>query len=138
MAKQVLIDAVVYIAGENVSDWVSKLEFDHEYEAQPTTTYGDGGEETVVGGLGKGSIAFDFKNDYAPGAINDIMSGLVSRTPVTCTFKPFDAAVSSANKLHTVNILLNSWQPISGNVGEVPTVSRTYQKSGAFTVTTTG
>jgi hypothetical protein len=138
MAKKAIINAVVYIGGQNVSDWLSKIEDDGAYDEVETTTYGDNGEKTYVGGLHGGTISMDFKQDYAPAAINDIMSGLVSREPVTMSWKPFDAAVSSANKLHEGKILLNSWQPISGNVGELPTVSKTFQKSGAWTVTTTG
>lgn len=138
MAKRAFLDPVIYIAGNELTDWVSKLEFEYMYEQQPTTTFGDGGAETVVGGLETGSIGLDFKIDYAPAALNDVMESLVSRTPVTCTFKPEDAAVSSANKLYTVSILVNSWQPVAGNVGEVQTISRQYTKSGTFTVTTTG
>ena len=138
MAREALLDAVVYISGNDVSTWVSKVEFETQFEEQETTTFGDDGEKTYVGGLRSGTIGLDFKNDYTASALNDIMSGLVSRTPVSMSFKRANAVVSSANKLYTVPILLNSWQDISGNVGEVPSISRTYQKSGAYTVTTTG
>lgn len=138
MARQASLEAVVYIEGQNVSDWLAKVEDDDMYAEQETTTYGDGGAKTVVGGLFEGTIGLDFKNDYAPEAINSIMSSLVSRTPVNMSYKPFNAAVSSANLLHSGKILLNSWQPISGTVGEIPTVSKTYTKSGLWTTTTTG
>lgn len=138
MARQASLEAVVYIGGQDVTAWVSKIEDDEMYAEVETTTYGDDGAKTVVGGLFEGTIALDFKNDYAPAAINAIMSSLVSRTPVAMSYKPFNAAVSSANLLHSGSILLNSWQPISGNVGEVPTVSKTYTKSGAWTKTDGG
>lgn len=138
MARKAIIGAVVYIEGNDLTEWVSKLEDDDVIDENEVTTYGDEGHKTYVGGLQGGTIALDFKNDYAPGAIDDIMSSLVSREPVSMSWKPFNAAVSSANKLHSGKILLNSWQPISGNVGEQPTVSKTYSKSGRWTVTTTG
>ena len=138
MARQASIEAVVYISGNDVSDWVTKIEDDEMYAEVETTTYGDGGAKTVVGGLFEGTIALDFKNDYAGGAIDSIMRSLISRTPVSMSYKPFNATVSSANLLHSGSILLNSWQPISGNVGEVPTVSKSYSKSGAWTTTDGG
>lgn len=138
MARSALLDAVVYIGGNDVSDWVSKLEDDQEYVEQETTTYGDDGNKTVVGGISQGSISLDFKNDYAVAAIDSIMESLVSRTPVAMSYKKANAAVSSVNKLHSGSILLNSWQPISGNVGDVPSVSKSYTKSGAWVTTTTG
>ena len=138
MAREVILDAVVYISGNDVSQWCKKIEEDTSYAEQDTTTFGDGGSKTVVGGLDEGSIALDFINDYTASSLNDIMSGLRSRTPVTMSYKRADAVVSSANKLHTGSILLNSWQDISGNVGELPNISRTYTKSGAWATTTTG
>lgn len=138
MPRKAIIDAVVYIEGNDLSDWVSKLEDDEMYDEIEVTTYGDEGNKTYVGGLKGGSIGLDFKQDFAPDAIDDIMASLVSREPVNMSWKPFNAAISSANKLHSGKILLNSWQPISGNVGEQPTISKTFSKSGAWSVTTTG
>lgn len=138
MARKAIIDAVVYIAGNDVSEWVSKLEDDDVIDEIEVTTYGDDGNKTYVGGLRGGTISLDFKNDYAPDSLDSIMSSLVSRDPISMSWKPFKTTISSANKLHSGKILLNSWQPISGNVGEQPTVSKTYSKSGAWTTTTTG
>lgn len=138
MARSALIDAVVYVDGNDISAWVSKIEDDFEYAEQETTTYGDEGNKTVVGGIRSGSIALEMKNDYGAGALDSIMQSLVSRTPVAMSYKPINAVVSSVNKLHSGSILLNSWQPISGNVGDVPTVSKTYTQSGAWVTTTTG
>jgi hypothetical protein len=133
-----LLDAVIYVSGNDISSYVTKIEDDDTYEEQDTTTYGDAGTKTVVGGIKSGTISIDFKNDYAVNALDDIMTSLVSRTPVAMSYKRTNAVVSSVNKLHSGSILLNSWQSISGNVGEVPTVSKSYTKSGAWTVTTTG
>jgi hypothetical protein len=138
VSRQASLEAVVYIEGNDVSDWLTSIEDDDMYAEQETTTYGDGGAKTVVGGLFEGTVKLDFKNDYAPAAINAIMTSLLSRTPVAMSYKPFNAVISSANLLHSGSILLNSWQPISGNVGDVPTVSKTFTKSGAWATTTTG
>lgn len=138
MAKQALLDAVVYISGNDLSDYLSQVEFEYTYAEGDVTTYGSGGAKEVIGGLEEGSVTLGFKQDYAGGALDSIMSGLVSRTPVTMTVKPNNATISTSNPLYTMSVLVNSWQPIAGSVGDVAQTSRTYTKSGAIARTTTG
>lgn len=132
MAKQVLLDAQVSIGGTDLTNYVSKVEFEYSYAEQDVTTYGSGGAKEVIGGLEEGSVSLTFKNDYAAAALDSIMAGLVSRTPQTFTVRPNSAVVSSSNPQYSGSILVNSWQPIAGSVGDVAGTDRQYTKSGVF------
>lgn len=132
MPKQVLLDAVVHIGGQDLTGYVSQVELEYSYAEQETTTYGSGGAKEVIGGLEEGSVTFTFRNDYAAGALDEIMSSLVSRTPQTFSVRPNSGVVSTSNPQYSGKILVNSWQPIAGNVGDVAGTSRTYTKSGVI------
>lgn len=136
MPKQVLLDAVVEIAGQDLTNYVSQVELEYSYAEVDATTYGSGGAEELIGGLESGSVTFTFRNDYAPGALDEIMRGLVSRTPQTFAIRPNAGNVSTANPQYSGKILVNSWQPIAGNVGDLAGTSRTYRKSGRLTIST--
>lgn len=138
MAKQTMLDAILYIAGNNLASSTAGVTLEYSYAEGDVTTYGSGGAKEVIGGLEEGSVQIEFKNDYAAAALDSVMAGLVSRTPVAFSVKPNNAAISSSNPLYYGSILVNSWQPISGNVGDVASTSRTYTKSGIINRTTTG
>lgn len=128
--KEVWRAAAYFVGAVDLTGQTSRLHFEASVEEKECTTFGSGGAKEVVGGLEEGNVTFTFKNDYAAGALDDIMAGLVSRTPQTFAVRPNAANVSTSNPQYSGSILVNSWQPISGNVGDLPQVSRTYTKSG--------
>lgn len=138
MAKTTMLDAVLYIDGNDLTNYTAGVTLEYQYAEGDVTTYGSGGAKEVIGGLEEGSVQVEFRVDYAGGALDSIMAGLVSRTPVAFSVKPAAAAISSSNPLYYGSILVNSWTPISGNVGDVASASRTYTKSGVILRTTTG
>jgi hypothetical protein len=133
MAKMVLLEPYVEINSVDRSSSVSKMEWDDQFEEKETTTYGSGGAKEVLGGLESGSVAITFKNDYAAGALDSAMWAL-RRSLVTIKARPVAASiVSSANPQYSCSILINSWKPIAGSVGDVAEVDVTYPMSGAMT-----
>jgi hypothetical protein len=137
MAKQVLLDCYVEINGVDRTSNVSKVELDDQFEEKETTTYGSSSAKEVLGGLESGSIGITFKNDFAGAALDSAMWAL-RRTIVAFKVRPTSSAVvSSANPQYGGNILINSWKPVSGSVGDVAEVDVTYPLSGAMTRATT-
>ncbi len=135
MAKQVLLDATVFINSVDRTDDIAKVEFDDQFEEKETTTYGSGGAKEVIAGLESGSVGLTFKNNYSAGALDSAMWAL-RRQVVPITFRPNAAVVSSSNPQYSCDILINSWKPISGSVGDVAEVDVTFPMSGPMSRTT--
>lgn len=129
MAKKVLLDAQLSIANNNLTDYCSKVELEDEFEDKETTTFGSGGAKEYEGGLESGSVGITFKNDFADGALDEIMWGL-RRQVVTFSVRADEDAVSASNPTYSGSILINRWNPISGNVGDVAEVDVTFPLSG--------
>lgn len=129
MGKIVLLDAQFSCANNNLTNNLSKLELDDEFEAKETTTFGSGGAKEYLAGLESGEVGLTFKNDYAAAALDQIMWNL-RRQVVTFTARADDAAVSASNPQYSGSILIDKWVPISGNVGDVAEVDVTYKLSG--------
>ena len=80
---------------------------------------------------------FAIRFDFAGGELDSAMWAL-RRTLVTVECWPDkDAVVSSANPRYSASILINSWKPISGSVGDVAEVDVTFPVSGGWNRYTT-
>lgn len=137
MAKQVLLDCYVEINAVDRSSNVSKADLNDQFEEKETTNYGSGGAKEIIAGLESGSIGITFKNDYAASALDSAMWAL-RRSVVAFKIRPSSAAiVSTANPQYGGNILISSWKPIAGSVGDVAEVDVTFNLSGPMTRVTT-
>jgi hypothetical protein len=137
VAKQVLLNCYVEINAVDQSASVSKVELDDQFEEKETTNFASGGAKEVIGGLESGTIGITFKNDYAGGALDQLMWAL-RRTVVTFKVRPEKAVVvSSANPQYSGSMLINNWKPISGSVGDVAEVDVSFPMSGAMVRATT-
>lgn len=129
MAKKVLLDATVAINGTDVTNYVSKIELDDEFEDKETTTFGSGGAKEYQAGLESGEIGLTFKNDYTAASLDSIMWAL-RRSVVTWTARADADPVSASNPQYGGSLLVNKWVPISGNVGDVAEVDVSFPMSG--------
>lgn len=132
MAKQVLLDAQLAIAGTDVTQWCAKLEISDTFEDKETTTFASGKAKERQGGLEDSDVGITFKNDYAAAALDSIMWGL-RRTVVTWAARANASAVTASNPQYGGSILINKWTPISGSVGDVAEVDVTFPGSGPMT-----
>lgn len=136
MAKQVLLNCYVEINSVDRTANVAKVELEDTFEEKETTNYASGGAKEVLAGLESGSVGITFKNDYAASALDSAMWAL-RRSLVTIKVRPEkDSIVSSANPQYSCSILINSWKPIAGAVGDVAEVDVTYPMSGVMSRTT--
>jgi hypothetical protein len=129
MGKKVLLDVQLTIASHDLTNWTSKLELNDTFEDKDITTYGSGGAKEVLGGLEEGKISITFKNDYAAGQLDEIMWGL-RRQVVDWLALPGSGAVSTSNPGYGGQLLVNSWNPIAGSVGDVAEVDVQFTLSG--------
>lgn len=129
MAKKVLLDVQLTIAGSDLTNYTAKLELNDTFEDKETTTYGSGGAKERLGGLEDGEVAITFKNDYTAAALDSIMWAL-RRQVVAYSARSGVAAVGPNNPQYSGSLLVNSWTPISGAVGDVAEVTVKFPTSG--------
>lgn len=136
MARIVLTDASVVINGINLSEFITSVALSTSDDVVETTGMGSAAARTRIGGLADNSVTFEFNQDFATSGpevtINAVGSSLVG-TLTTCVVKPTSAAVSASNPSYTFSALCAEWQPLSGAVGELATVSTTWPISGNIT-----
>lgn len=136
MARLVLTDASVVVNGINLSEFITSVALSTSEDVIETTGMSSTGARTRLAGLADNSLALEFNQDFATSApevtINAVGSSLVG-TNVTVVIKPTSAAVGVANPSYSFSCVVAEWQPLSGAVGELATVSATWPISGAIT-----
>ena len=132
MAKIILTDVVVVLNTTNtISDHVASVTLTTDVAEVATTAFGDTAI-TRVGGLKDNSVQFEFHQDFAAANLESIVYPLIG-TVVPIAIKPTSGAISTTNPEYQFNALISSWSPIAGAVGDLATVSVTWQISGAIT-----
>jgi|688.fasta_scaffold82869_4 hypothetical protein len=135
MAKLVLTNAKVTIAGTDLSDHIASISLATQYDLVETTQFGQTSKQFVAG-LAANTITFEFYQDFQAGSVESIIYPLLG-TATTCRIKPIDAARSADNPEYIMDgtngsgrILISEWQALNAAVGEITTVSVTWPISG--------
>jgi len=129
MGKKVLLDAILSINSNDVTEWCAKVELTDEFEEKDVTTFDSGGARKVLGGLESGSIGITFRNSHTAGELDEVMWAL-RRQVVPFTVRADAAVVSTSNPQYSGNLLVNQWSPIMGSVGDVNEFDVTFPLSG--------
>lgn len=132
MPKMVLLASYLSLNSNVLSANAKKIELTAEVEEKDVTTYGSLGWKEVLGGLKSGALGLEFKQDFAAAALDSIMWPLLG-TVVPFEVRADQAAVGTSNPKYTGNVLIKSWNPLTGSVGDDATVSVSYSTSGAIT-----
>ena len=136
MARIVLTNVDVEIAGVNLSDYISSVSLSSTYDVVETTAFGGGNvpaaAKTRQAGLVDNAVTFEFHQDFAAGQVEATIYPLIGTT-TTVVVTPVDTTVSGTNPSYTFTALVAEWQPLSGAVGELATASVTWPISGAIT-----
>lgn len=132
MAKMVLLGSHITIAGNDLSQYCSKIELTAEVEDKDVTTFTSLGWKEVLGGLASAQLALGFKNDYGDGLLDAILWSLF-RTRPTFAVRADNAPVSVSNPQYQGSVLVKEWKPIMGSVGDVAEADVSWTVSGAVT-----
>jgi hypothetical protein len=134
MAKIVIQNPVVTLAGGTVSANVAQVGIALEADDVETTSFGSaGGFRERIGGLKSGTVSFDFHNDYAAGALDSILFPLLGGTAAVTVRPGGTAAVGSANPEYSFTCLVTEINPIDSAVGDLASQSVTWPITGAVT-----
>lgn len=134
MAKQVINNPVIVLAGGTVSSSAAKCTIDVQFDDLDTTSFGSNGWHESINGLGGGTFTVDWHQDYASGGIDGVVWALSTASPGTAavTVRPAGtAAKGTSSPEYTFTVRVNGWKPIDSAVGDLATVSTTWPITGA-------
>lgn len=136
MAKYVIQGTSVTFNGSDISSSVARAELVINAAEVDTTDFGSNGWTEVVGGLKSGSVSLDFHNDFGAGGVSALMQDLVGTIGTVTIIAANGTAASATTPEYTAEVLVNSFTPIAGAVGDLSTFSVTFPTSGEVSYAT--
>lgn len=134
MAKLVLTNPSITVAGTDLSGFITSVTLDTKYDIVETTAFGDTAKKRVAG-LADNSISLEFQQDFASSSVEATIYPLLG-TAASIVIKPVATTVSTTNPSYTVSAVVAEWQPLKGGIGQLATASVTWPVSGAITKAT--
>jgi hypothetical protein len=125
---------VLTVNAVDLSDHVTAITINRNFQELPVTAMGDSGVKAVKG-LEESSITIDFLNDTASSEVLQTLQA-VWGTSTTVTVKQTSAATSATNPLYTMTCLVNGTTDINGAVGDLGMQSVTWNVNGTIAITT--
>lgn len=130
MPKVVATSTVVKIGGVDLSQYVASVNLTTNVNEVTTTNFGSSGNTERVGGLKDSSLQISFMQDFAAGAVEATIYPLIGST-AAFVVNPSATAASSTAPNYTGTVLVTSWSPVAGAVGELLTADVTWPITGA-------
>lgn len=130
MAIFVAQDFKTTLNGTNLSSWLTQTEIQFEVNDVETTTFGNTWR-TRVAGLKTGTVNLQFNQDFGAAAVDQTIWPLFG-TLGTVVVTPTSGTVSATNPAYTAVVLINAYG-VSGQIGDISTVSVSWPISGTVT-----
>ena len=132
MAIFVATDFNVSINGSTaLSSYLTQVELKATATDVTTTAFGSS-FVTRVAGLKEGSLTLTFNQDYAASTVDATLFPLLGNN-ATVVIKPTSSAVGTSNPSYSAVCLVTDLTPISGQIGDLATLSLTWPTTGAIT-----
>jgi hypothetical protein len=136
MAKFVVTTNAVTLNGSDISSSCARAELVINASEVDVTDFGSQGWTEVIGGLKSGTVSLDFHSDFGTGAVSKLLQPLVGTIGTVTLIAGNGTAASSATPQYTATVLINSFTPVSGAVGDLATFSVSFPTTGAVTYAT--
>lgn len=136
MAKFVATGTKVSLNSSDISSSCARAELVINAAEVTTTDFGSAGWTEVIGGLKSGSVSLDFHSDFGAGAVSTLFQDLVGTIGTVVLIAANGTAPSATTPAYTATVLINSFTPIAGAVGDLSTFSVTFPTTGAVTYAT--
>ena len=134
MAKFVVTEPVIVFAGSTVTSSCASVTINVEADDVETTAFGAaGGFRTRIGGLKSGTVDFEFHQDMAAGAIDELVWTNLGGTAAVKVRPGGTAAISSSNAEYQFDVAVLQASPIDSAVGDLATVSLSFPITGEVT-----
>ena len=127
----------VKVNSVDLSDHVTIVTLNRQFDELDVTTMGDGSRKAVKG-LESSSVTIDFLNDTAAANVLATLQAAWGTTVTVVLLQEKGTAVSATNPLYTMSVLVNGTQDINGAVGDIGSQSVTWNCNSTVAVATTG
>lgn len=135
MARLVLTNVEVTIAGVSLADHIASVTLGSTYDVLETTAFKNGNVPNAakerIAGLVDNSVTLEFHQDFATGEVEQTIYPLLG-TVQAIKVQPVNAAISAENPEYQFNAVISEWTPLNGAVGELATASVTWPITGAI------
>lgn len=136
MAKFVVTGTQVTVNGTDVSSSCARAELVINAAEVTTTDFGSAGWTEVIGGLKSGTVSLDFHSDFGASGVSDLFADLVGTIGTVTIITANGTAPSATTPKYTATVLVNSFTPVSGAVGDLATFSVSFPTTGAVSYAT--
>lgn len=136
MGKFVATGTQVSLNGSDISANVARAELVINSAEVEVTDFGSSGWTEIIGGLKSGTVSMDFHSDYGSGAVSNLFQDLVGTIGTVTLIAANGTAASATTPQYTASVLINSFTPISGAVGDLSTFSVSFPTTGEVTYAT--
>lgn len=130
MATLVYTDAKLTVNSVNLSDHVKSVEIQYSAELLDDTVMGTSGTRSNKPGLLNWTITANFLQDYAAASVDATLFALIGAAAFPIAVRPTTAAISATNPEYTSNAVLESYPPITGEVGALGTAQAVFKPGG--------
>lgn len=131
MAKFVVTGTKVTVNSIDVSSSCARAELVINAAEVTTTDFGSAGWTEVIGGLKSGTVSLDFHSDFGVSGVSDLFADLVGTIGTVTIVTANGTAASATTPAYTATVLVNSFTPVSGAVGDLSTFSVSFPTTGA-------
>lgn len=136
MSKFVVTGTQVSFNGTDVSSSCARAELVINAAEVDTTDFGSGGFTELIGGLKSGTVTLDFHSDFGSGAVSELFQDLVGTIGTVTIIAANGTAASATSPQYSATVLVNSFTPVSGAVGDLSTFSVSFPTSGEISYAT--
>ena len=136
MAKFVVTSNAISLNGTDISANCARAELVINAAEVDTTDFGSAGWTELIGGLKSGTVSLDFHSDFGSGAVSALFQDLVGTIGTVTMIAGNGTAPSATTPRYTATVMINSFTPIAGAVGDLSTFSVSFPTTGAVTYAT--
>jgi hypothetical protein len=128
LAKFFAQDYKITIGTAVLSTSIAAVTLDITADEIEVTAFGDSYRKRI-GGLKDASVSLDFHQDFGAGAVDSLLFPLMGTT-VDVKIAPTSGTVTASNPEYRFSALVTQYQPYSGSIGDLATLSVTWPVSG--------
>ena len=136
MSKFVVTGTQVSFNSTDISSSCARAELVINAAEVDTTDFGSGGFTELIGGLKSGTVTLDFHSDFGSGAVSELFQDLVGTIGTVTIIAANGTAASASSPQYSATVLVNSFTPVSGAVGDLSTFSVSFPTSGEISYAT--
>lgn len=130
MATLVFTDGYIIVNAVNLSNHTKSITLNYEAEMLDDTVMTTTGTRSNKPGLKNWTLEVEFLQDFASGSIDATLFSLIGANAFPIAVRPTSGAVSINNPEYQGQAVLESYPPMTAEVGALGTASSSFRAAG--------